>query len=190
MKQWMLVAALAALALPSAAGADLLRCKGPDGKMIYTDNKALCPGAEPFEPEGEVQRGKSGPHGSESASSSGASRRDMLAERMRRAQQRQAAFEAQEGEAERWRRKKEKLEKDIEDLDQRREYLEKFITNCNRGGLVYGRDASGIKRKIRCDEIEEEYATLGSRQEEAHARLAELPEECRKAGCLPGWLRD
>lgn len=178
------VVALAAVAPP--ARADLLRCIGPDGKMIYTDNKALCPEAEPFEPKGELQRDESSLERGERPASPGP---DALDARLQRARQRQAAFEAEQGEAERWRRKKEKLEQDVENLRQKREYLEKFITNCNRGGLVYARDDAGIKRTVKCTEIKSQYAALGAEEEAAYAALAALPEECRKAGCLPGWLR-
>jgi len=178
-----------ALASPEAR-ADLLRCVGPDGKVIYTDNKALCPEAKPFEPEGEIQRDESTAERSRPDSAPAATGSDALAERLQRAQQRQAAFEAEQAEAERWRQKKQKLEGDIEKLRQKREYLEKFITNCNRGGLTYARDDSGIKRTIKCDDIKSQYASLGSEEEKAQAALAALPEECRKAGCLPGWLRD
>ena len=101
----------------------------------------------------------------------------------------EAALEAEEGEAERWRQKKQKLEGDIERLRQKREFLERFITNCNRGGLTYARDDAGIKRTIECDDIKAQYASLGEEEEEAQAALAALPEECRRAGCLPGWLR-
>ena len=43
------------LALSAPAAADLLRCKNAEGKTIYTDKPELCPGAEPFEPKGEIQ---------------------------------------------------------------------------------------------------------------------------------------
>jgi hypothetical protein len=180
-----------ALALGAlGARADLLRCVGPDGKVIYTDKKELCPEAKPFEPKGELQREESTAEGSRPDSSPATSGDDALAARMRRAQQRQAAFEAQQAEADRWRQKKKKLEDDLEKLRQKREYLEKFITNCNRGGLTYHRDDAGIKRTLKCDDIKSQYASLGDEEEKAQAALDALPEECRKAGCLPGWLRD
>lgn len=42
-----LCAVVGLVGLAATAHAGLLRCMGPDGKMIYTDNKALCPEAEP-----------------------------------------------------------------------------------------------------------------------------------------------
>jgi hypothetical protein len=170
------------VSLPAAA--DLLRCVGPDGKVIYTDNKAVCPEAEPFEPDAELQKEDTAARAGQTPAAA-----DPLAERLRRARQRQAAAEAEEGEAERWQQKKTKLEEEIEKLRQKREHLERFITNCNRGGLTYARDDAGIKRTLKCSDIKAQYANLGAEEEAAHAALAALPEECRKAGCLPGWLR-
>ena len=51
---WAGLAGLLVFAAPAAA--DLLRCKGPDGKVIYTDKADVCPGADPFEPTGVIQR--------------------------------------------------------------------------------------------------------------------------------------
>ena len=173
------------LVLPAAsADAGLLRCMGPDGKMIYTDNKALCPEAKPFEPAGAIQ------YGSKQAASVPASpQRSSLQNRMRRAEARLRAAEAEEDEARRWRDKKLQLEQDLESLDERRAYFKKYVTLCNRGGYVITRDESGIKRRVKCRTIKSQYASLGLDQERVRADLEDLPEDCRRAGCLPGWLR-
>ena len=182
---WLVAVALLA---PSWIQTELLRCIGPDGKMIYTDNKALCPEAKPFEPKGELIA-PSGVGSSEARAVAPSPAGNSLAERRRRAEARQAAFEAEESEAKRWKSKQEKLQADVDALAKKRAQLERFITNCNRGGLVWSRDDAGIKRKVKCSKIKEEYASLGAAEERASAALAALPEECRKAGCLPGWLR-
>jgi hypothetical protein len=49
-----LAAALLVLTVPGDARGDLLRCPGPDGNVIFTDDPSVCPGAEPFEPSGTV----------------------------------------------------------------------------------------------------------------------------------------
>lgn len=173
---------LLSLFLASAAHADLLRCVGPDGKTIYTDSKAQCPGAKPFEPQGVLQPG--GPTRPPVPASEGA-----LADRLHRANARRLAGEVEEQEAQRWRDRKSEIEAILAKLQARRDYLEQFITLCNRGGSVMARDASGIKRTVRCTKIKSQYADLEKEEVSANERLAALPEECRRAGCLPGWIR-
>ena len=45
----------AAAGAPSPANADLYRCTAPDGRVIFTDNRATCPGSEKYEPKGKLQ---------------------------------------------------------------------------------------------------------------------------------------
>ena len=52
------------------------------------------------------------------------------------------------------------------------------------------RDKAGIKRAVPCSEIRGEFDVLDQREARVRNYLEnELPEECRRAGCLPGWLR-
>lgn len=184
MKRGCVVAVVLATALGSAAeraGAELYRCKGPDGKTLYTDNKALCPGADAFEPQGEVQEAP-GPDARSTPAS-----RDTRADR---AEARRLAEESEQGEARRWRQKREDAERRLEEVGQRRAYLGEYVTWCNRGGSVLMRDDAGIKRKIPCTALRAEIATLETEEAQLHQYLEqELPEACRRAGCLPGWLR-
>lgn len=176
------VCALACLA--AAAEADLLRCMGPDGKWIYTDNKALCPEAKPFEPKGEIQSTRPAPEQAPAAAPE-----NSVKDRLRRAEARRRAAEAEEAEAQSWRDKKSQIEQTLERIQDRRTYLEKFVTLCNRGGLVFARDDAGIKRTVKCSSIKSQYANLEGEEAKARKDLERLPEECRRAGCLPGWLR-
>jgi len=179
-RAWLAIGALGAVLWPGGTlRADLLRCTGPDGKTIYTDSKALCPEAEPFEPRGELQSGP--PAAAESD--------DALADRQRRAADRLRRAEAEAGEAARWRDKKNQLEEALAAVQARRTYLASFLAMCNRGGSVVTRDAAGIKRPVPCKDIRAEYASLGDDEMRAQATLDSLPEECRRAGCLPGWIR-
>jgi hypothetical protein len=176
-----LAVALGLVTVAERAGAELYRCKGPDGQTLYTDNQALCPGAEAFEPQGEVQAAPG-----REAEAAPASR----GSRLERAEARRLAEEAEKGEAARWRRKREEAEQAIEALAGRRAQLDRYVTWCHRGGTVSTRDDAGIKRKVSCDAIEQEYAALDTREAELrHYLESELPEECRRAGCLPGWIR-
>ena len=64
------------------------------------------------------------------------------------------------------------------------------MRRCNRGHALYVEDETGIRRSYKCRDVDNEY-------EQAKARLAGLrlylddglEEECRRAGCLPGWIR-
>lgn len=176
------VAACALLVCAAPAAADLLRCKGPDGKTIYTDDKSLCPGSEPFEPKGEIQGESPAPAARETAE-------DPLESRRRRAEERQRAYEAEEAEARVWREKKSDLQASLEKATERRVYYEQFLTLCNRGGMVVARDDAGIKRRVKCTTIREQHASLEQEEQRIQDEIAGLPEACRRAGCQPGWIR-
>jgi len=57
-RAWILagVVATASVAIGLSAGAELRRCVGPDGRIIFTDNESRCPGTEPIEAPDSVQR--------------------------------------------------------------------------------------------------------------------------------------
>jgi len=63
---------------------------------------------------------------------------------------------------------------------------------CNEGRDVYTEDEdTGLRRKIPCREIDARHAELQEERAALRAYLdGGLQEECRKAGCLPGWIRD
>ena len=59
---WIAGVVISAVALWAPdAGAGLFRCTRPDGRVVYTDNQAACPGAAPHEPTGTVQHIESAP---------------------------------------------------------------------------------------------------------------------------------
>ena len=53
---------LAVLAVITVCGsafpshAELYRCQQPDGSVTYTNNQALCPGAQDYEPQATIQQ--------------------------------------------------------------------------------------------------------------------------------------
>lgn len=173
--------AACALLCATPGAAELLRCKGPEGKTIYTDDRSLCPGARPFEPKGEVQTDASSP-----AARSG---EDPLSIRRRRAEQRQRAFEAEQAEARVWRDRKRELQSALEKTRERRDYYENFLTWCNRGGMVMTRNDAGIKQRVKCSKLREDHASLELEEQRLEEELTGLPEACRRAGCKPGWIR-
>lgn len=167
--------ALATLAATPAA-AELFRCEGPDGEPIFTDQQGVCPGSEAYEPDGRLQ---TSPGARPGATQLPASRvRDMRSEAV------------ESGMAEAWRQKRIAAEAAIASLQARQQELLLVVGHCNRGGYVTARDDAGIKQRLNCSLLKRDLAALEVEEAEARAYLAEgLPEECRKAGCLPGWIR-
>ena len=158
---------------------DLLRCPGPDGNIIYTDDPSVCPGAEPFEPSGRL-------HSVKPVAPAATGRQQRL-EAMER---RRLMDKAEAGEIERWQLKRRTKEEELRSIALRREELLGLLTWCNRGGRVVTYDDAGIKRAVRCSDVKKDLK--GLEQQEAgvrHYLQHELAEECRRAGCLPGWIR-
>jgi hypothetical protein len=164
-------AVLLAIALPAAAAhAELFRCTGPDGKTIFTDQKQMCPGAEPSEPTGVVHRAET--QGAPAAPSRETGALDV------------------DSEAAQWKQKKLDTEAAIEKIQAQRAWMKPYVGHCNRGGWVTTRDDAGIPQQVNCSVLRREFDALDEQEAAARAYLAEgLPEECRRAGCLPGWLR-
>jgi hypothetical protein len=172
-RHWIAFVAIAALAATETA-AELFRCTGPDGKTIFTDQKGACPDAEPFEPSGVVHSAPPSP-----------TRPPAAVQRDRHLSER-----AEEEAAKVWKQKKRDAEARIERIQQRRERMKPYVGHCNRGGYVTTRDEAGIEDAVNCSVLRREFAALDDQEAEARNYLENvLPEECRKAGCLPGWLR-
>jgi hypothetical protein len=162
---------------PAAVSAELFRCTGPDGRMVYTDDRSVCPAAEPFQPSAVL-------HGTERQ---GPAQRP---ERRSQALARDSAQDAEAGEAARWREMRLAKEEELRRIEAERRELAGFVAWCNRGGSVVARDDAGIKRNIRCNELRGMMDDLDERHGEIEEYLAQgLAEECRRAGCLPGWIR-
>jgi hypothetical protein len=171
--------ALLALAAAPGARADLLRCPGPDGNIIYTDDASICPGVEPYEPAGQV-------HSVEPVEPAtiGRQRRLEAIERQR------LRGQAEAGEIERWQLKRRVKQEELQNIASRREDLLELLVWCNRGGRLVTYDDAGIRQTVRCSDVKKELKSL--EQQEARVRhylQNELAEECRRAGCLPGWIR-
>jgi len=170
---------LALLGTAHWAGADLLRCTGPDGRTVFTDDPAVCPGAAPYEPSGRVESVDP----VEPAASG-------LENRLRAVERRRLADQAAAGEAKRWQQKKLEKQAELREVDARRGDLMQLITWCNRGGRVVTYDNAGIKQAMPCSDLRAELKDLDVREASIRDYLANtLPEECRRAGCQPGWIR-
>lgn len=179
---WMsLGAAVGLLALaPAGASAELLRCTGRDGKTIFTNDKSQCPGAETYKPKAVL-------HGTESQPAAPA---PSPGTRSSRALRHDQAESTEVGEAARWQQKKLDKENELSEVTARRKYLKEYAAYCNRGGHVLKRDDAGIAQDVKCNELNDKLAELDTQAQEIRTYLDEgLAEECRQAGCEPGWIR-
>ena len=179
MRSTWFLALLVASSLATAAHAELFRCTGPDGKPVFTDRKDTCPGAEASEPAGIVHRTET-PEGPQ---------RDTDAVPAARSSEPQAPDAAEQAAA-LWKQKKRDAEHRIEEIHARRDWIRKYVSYCNRGAYVTTRDEAGIQQVVNCTELHRELTSLDTQEADAREYLATgLPDECRRAGCLPGWLR-
>ena len=162
---------------PSVASAELYKCQGPDGKTLFTSDRSQCPGASAHEPSGNVQRSQP------SAAAAAAS-----ALRARPARTRAMDDEA---EAQAWRAKRRGAESALRETEAQLETLREVAGWCNRGHEVWAEDQDGLRRGVDCEDVDTQRGReLRREQKRLKAYLAEgLEEECRRAGCLPGWLR-
>ena len=169
---------IAALFAPDASRADLYRCPKPGGGAVFTDNPNACPGARQHQPSAVVQKIPTAVPSARAASRAPAPGRAAL--------RRQAEADM----ARAWRQKKTEKERELRHLDSRRDKLLEAVTWCNRGGELLQRDASGLNRKVSCKGVRGDLAALETRMASIQSYLDEgLEEECRRAGCLPGWIR-
>jgi hypothetical protein len=98
--------------------------------------------------------------------------------------------DAEGAEAQRWRALKAAKQDELGEVARDLEYLEQYVKFCNRGGQVLYRDEAGIKRTMSCDDLRGRYSVLEARKSEIRDYLDHgLADECRRAGCLPGWIR-
>ena len=179
---FLLLGCVAGFALP--ASAELFKCRGPDGRMIFTDQKEQCPGADPFTPEAVIHKAEPP---AAAATGAGVDARPDPASARRKAR---LVREAEESQAAHWRQKKTAAETELVEIAERRDWLQQYVAHCNRGGTITTRDDAGIKQVVKCSVIKDEFYSLDARASEVQAYLDEgLRDECRKAGCLPGWIR-
>jgi hypothetical protein len=170
------LALLFAVAVGVEAGAQTYRCQGPDGKTLFTSDRSLCPSAARHEPSGQIQRSTGAP----------ARPAPPRAPAARRAAS--APDEAHEAAA--WRAKRRQAEAGLEHARARRGMLDRVAGWCNRGGEVYAEDQDGLRQDVSCEDLEAEQQAVRREAKRLEAYLDEgLEEECRRAGCLPGWIR-
>jgi len=159
---------------PSAAEAELYKCRGADGKTLFTSDRSQCPGASAHEPSGRVQRSQASPAAAAPPSARPA----------------RARATDDEAEAQAWRGKRGSAEAALRETENQLETLRQVAGWCNRGAEVWAEDQDGLRHGVDCEDVDTQEAAVRREQKRLEAYLAEgLEEECRRAGCLPGWIR-
>ena len=157
-----------------AAEAGIYKCTGPDGKTRYTSDRSQCRNAEPQILKRKLQNVLD--HGAARSRAS------------RPAAQRHGA--AGDGLESMWRAKRSTAERRLEEAEHRTSEMRKVIRSCNRGGEWYKTQESGIRKHIPCSELREKLAEAQQKRDDLVQYLADgLEDECRRAGCRPGWVR-
>jgi len=168
--------AIAMLGSPAEATAELYRCVRPDGSTIYTNSQATCPGAREHRTTGAVQSYRT------SVPARAATSRSMATSTPIDPLQ-------TDGEA-RWRQKKARAADEMSAVTARLGQIRPFVKTCNRGGSVFRTLENGLRTAVSCDWLRDQLPKL-ERQRSVLADYLDhgLRDECRKPGCLPGWLR-
>jgi hypothetical protein len=178
------LSAAVALVLAASAQAEIFRCVGPNGDVRFTSNAAQCPNAPPHAPkEGALQRVEKpqAPLTSARPGSTASAHRTAGPA----ARDTSAAAEAT------WREKKAEAERTLHTLEAAHERVLAAVHWCNKGHSVTTENPrTGLREQVPCDDIDADRAKLERELEQARAVLATgLEEECREAGCMPGWIR-
>ena len=181
--------ALTLLAAAVPAGAEMYRCEKPDGTITFTGDASACPGAAPHAPKGNLQRLDGGDSGSDAAVAPDAMESDADAPPARPAKRRDPAAD-EEAQAATWRAKRSEAEAESRQVASALDEFQEMVTWCNRGGSIELEERTGMRRDYSCTEARAEHDRLSARSTELKRYLAGgLEEECRREGCLPGWVR-
>ena len=177
--RWLRPAAFAAVVCAASvvsAEPGIYKCTDDEGRTRYTSDPSHCPNAEKQVLKKQVQKVIEGE----------GRRRERVAPAARRASRNGSS----DGLQSMWQGKRPAAERELEDVDRRLERMKQVIKACNRGGEWYKTDDAGIRQHISCEELRARDAELQSRRSELVEYLADgLEDECRRAGCQPGWVR-
>jgi hypothetical protein len=176
--RWLSLALSAALlCVAFAASAELYKCQGSDGKTLFTSDRSHCPGAQAHEPSGSVQRSES-------------SLPVRAPSPLQPARPAAKPVIDDEAEAQVWRAKRREAALALSATETRLATVREVAGWCNRGHEVWSENEDGLRRGIDCDEVDALDGQLRREKKRLEAYLSEgLEEECRRAGCLPGWIR-
>jgi hypothetical protein len=90
-----------------------------------------------------------------------------------------------------WRRKRTQAAEELRGLERGADELKEIVSWCNRGGELVVEDDVGLRDRYDCQDARKAYEQASVRRRELRAYLGGgLEDECRRAGCLPGWIRE
>jgi len=175
MARALLLTAVLACAAWEPARAEIYKCVGADGNTLFTSDRSQCPGAVRHQSTGRVEKVPAQP-------------RSSIRHAPARLRGREIGSVA--GNEALWRGKKLRAEAELQGLEGRFEYMRQAAGWCNRGHSLFAEDELGIRRSYDCQDVHNEQEQLKARLTGLRLYLEEgLEEECRRAGCLPGWIR-
>lgn len=163
------------LALPAgAADAGIYECTGADGRLRYTSDPSQCANARPKSLKKGLQR---------------VIEDDTARRRSPRPATRRPGAGG-DGLESMWRSKRPAAERELQEIEARLARMQKVVKSCNRGGEWYRTSESGIREHVPCDVLHDDHAEMERKRAALVHYLAEgLEDECRRAGCQPGWVR-
>jgi len=169
----------AALAAQLAIAGEFLTYRTPDGSVGITDDPKLVPaGAEilrrdPKTPQREPR--------SRDADVPPAAHRNLPAQRF-------SDTDPDAAEATHWRQKLHQARQDEERAAHALELAERDYRSCRRRENLGSSSQTHIPGETSCDEAPVEAAQREYERAKTYAEDG-IEDECRRAGCLPGWLR-
>jgi hypothetical protein len=176
-------ALIVAFTLGAPAQAEIFKCVGPNGDVRFTSDAAQCPNAAPHAPkEIAVQRvAKAQPRLASARPGAPAKLRSGPPPPSAPS----AAMEAT------WRGKKQEAENTVRTLEAAQKRILAAVRWCNKGyGVAKENARTGLREQVPCDDVDAEKMKIDAELERSRTYLATgLEEECRRAGCLPGWVR-
>jgi hypothetical protein len=165
MRTGILLASLLVL-LPLAASGEIYRCPGPEGKVVF--QSAPCGDRQPYQPKGNVLRARPGAPAPAPRSTSAP----------------RPAAQAPSGgkttDEPFWRGKFKQARADAKKLEQQAEQARKQFHRCRSRHSANSRCKS---EKLKMLEAEKRATKARHYVENG------IGEECRRAGCQPGWVR-
>jgi len=168
--------ALLSVVLAGSSGpalSEIYHCTLADGTVTFTTDPASCGGgARPYEPSGNVQTLKSEPIVVPPAPGPA------------------AVSSVEDGQEVMWQRKRVDAERELGALEGGVDEFRQLVSWCNRGGDLTVENKYGLRQDYSCDDARVTYDRMSTRIEELRHYLGGgLDEECRRSGCLPGWIR-
>jgi hypothetical protein len=178
-----LIAAALACALAASVRAEIFKCVGANGDVRFTSDASQCPNAAPHAPKpGALQRVE------KSEAPLASARPGALTTTRRAAPAAHDTSAAAEGV---WRGKKAEAERNLRTLEVAHERVIAAVRWCNKGHSVTTENPrTGLRQQVPCEDIDADRVKIEAELAKTRAYLeAGLEEECRQAGCMPGWIR-